>query len=388
MADLSKTTSREKLKARRDPYWHKLGQGWYLGFRRMAATRPGSWLARSYDAGTRKQTHKALGEFSEVPEALRFDAAKKDAEDWFKHLGRGGAALDSTVKQACERYLEHLRDEGRTRTASDAEARFKRYVYADTKLANIPLTKLLHTHLDAWRKSLRKGLALSGPRKGKARTDSALNRDMTALRAALNLARRDKLVTSDEAWLTALAPIKNADRRRDLYLTVEQRRALIVKAPEDLANLLRALCLLPVRPGALASLTVASYDKQLKTLTIGKDKAGKDRRLSLPQATAEFFASMAKDKTPAAPLLARANGSAWNKDAWKYPLKDALAAAKLPAAATAYTMRHSVITDLVTNGLDLATVAKLSGTSVAMIERHYSHLTQEHARKALAALAL
>ena len=40
-------------------------------------------------------------------------------------------------------------------------------------------------------------------------------------------------------------------------------------------------------------------------------------------------------------------------------------------------MRHSVISDLVHDGLDLLTVAQISGTSVAMIERHYGHLRGE-----------
>jgi hypothetical protein len=47
-----------------------------------------------------------------------------------------------------------------------------------------------------------------------------------------------------------------------------------------------------------------------------------------------------------------------------------------------------VITDLVTNGLDLLTVAQLSGTSVTMIEKHYGHHRADHAAKALAGLAL
>jgi hypothetical protein len=42
----------------------------------------------------------------------------------------------------------------------------------------------------------------------------------------------------------------------------------------------------------------------------------------------------------------------------------------------------------VTSGLDLLTVAQVSGTSVAMIEAHYGHLRQEHAANALAKLAL
>ena len=78
----------------------------------------------------------------------------------------------------------------------------------------------------------------------------------------------------------------------------------------------------------------------------------------------------------------------WNKDAWKGPIKAAAAAAELSPSVTAYSIRHSVITDLVTDGLDLLTVAQLSGTSVAMIERHYGHLRADHAAAALARLML
>ena len=83
-----------------------------------------------------------------------------------------------------------------------------------------------------------------------------------------------------------------------------------------------------------------------------------------------------------------ANGKHWEKDAWKYPVKDAAAAAELPDTVTCYTLRHSVITDMIHGGLDITTVAQLSGTSVLMIEKHYGHLTQEHARDALARLVL
>lgn len=93
-------------------------------------------------------------------------------------------------------------------------------------------------------------------------------------------------------------------------------------------------------------------------------------------------------KLPTAPLLARADGKAWNKDAWKWPIKTAAEAANLPPGTTAYRLRHSVISDLVHDGLDLLKVAQISGTSVAMIERHYGHLRSDAAAGALARLAL
>jgi integrase len=95
-----------------------------------------------------------------------------------------------------------------------------------------------------------------------------------------------------------------------------------------------------------------------------------------------------KSKLPAAPMFARSGGREWNKDAWKHPVKDAVRAAKLPSGASAYTLRHSVITDLIRSGLPALTVAQLSGTSVAMVERHYGHLVRSDAEEALASLTI
>ena len=55
---------------------------------------------------------------------------------------------------------------------------------------------------------------------------------------------------------------------------------------------------------------------------------------------------------------------------------------------TSYTLRHSTITELIGAGLDTLQVARMSGTSLQMIEKHYGHLRAGHAATALAALAL
>jgi integrase len=84
----------------------------------------------------------------------------------------------------------------------------------------------------------------------------------------------------------------------------------------------------------------------------------------------------------------RPNGKAWDKETWKGPIAVAAKAAGLPAGVTAYTLRHSIITDLVSAGLPLLTVAQISGTSAEMIEQHYGHLNRAAATEALAGLAL
>jgi len=381
--------ARDKLKPRREAYWQRVRKGCFVGYRKMTASGGGTWLARARDEVDRtKQLFKPLGEFGDLADHLRFDAASKAAVVWFDHLGRGGASRAATVADACSRYVQHLRATKSERAARDAETRFQNYVVNHARLAATELQKLTPMQLEAWRKSLREQPTRSGGRRGERRSDSTLNRDMTCFRAALNLAYLDGLLTTDYAWRSKLRPIKNADQRRELYLDRAQRLKFMENAPQDLAAFLRGLCQLPLRPGALATLTAGDFDRRLKVLKIGQDKNGKDRRIKLPDVTAEFFEAAARNKLPSAPLLARSGGKAWNKDAWKWPIKAAAAAAGLPNSTTAYTLRHSVISDLVHDGLDLLTVAQISGTSVAMIERHYGHLRSEVAAQALARLAL
>lgn len=138
----------------------------------------------------------------------------------------------------------------------------------------------------------------------------------------------------------------------------------------------------------MAALTVTDFDRRTGALRISKDKAGAGRVITLPEMTAAFLAECARDKLPAAPIFARADGQAWDRHSWKKLVTAATLAAGLPADTTAYVLRHSVITDLITEGVDTLTVARLSGTSLPMIERHYGHLRAAHGAAALAKLSL
>ncbi len=96
-----------------------------------------------------QHVYKPLGDFLELADHLRFDAAAKAAQAWFEHLGRGGIAGGATVAEACTRYITHLRMHETEHAANDAEARFRNYVLNKTKLASTELTKLTPTQLKA-----------------------------------------------------------------------------------------------------------------------------------------------------------------------------------------------------------------------------------------------
>ena len=389
MPDLSRIGEREKLKPKSgdEPHWQRLRQGCYVGFRPSKKGRHGSWFARAYDPDTNGYRRKRLGDFGSLSGHEVFTQAKIDAEGWAETVESGGVRASElvTVKDACEAYLKE-------KPGSIAEGVFRRHVYFDA-IAKVKLDKLRRHHLRAWRKRLEQAPALvtrnkKGAKLWKERAKSTVNRDMVPLRAALGQVLKHGAPNTDAAWQEALRPFKGADKRRELYLDKTERKRLIEAMRDDVRPFVQGLCMLPLRPGALAELPARDFDKRTRTLTIGKDKNGNPRQITVPPVIADFFAKQVQGKLPAAPIFTRGSGEAWNKDAWKYPIKEAVNAAGLPGAVSAYTLRHCVITDLIRAGLPILTVAQLSGTSVAMIEKHYGHLVRDDAEEALATLAL
>jgi len=383
--DLSTVKVREALPARREPHWQRLSPGRYLGYRPSQREGSGTWIARAYDQEHRRYSLKALGDFAHLAARDQFAAAKKEAESFAETVESGGVTQKKieTVQDACEQHAK---------ASPEAKGRFGRHVYGDP-IAKVKLSKLRRHHLQAWRERLASKPALVSRRKKgepvtRPRSPSSVNRDMAVLRAAISKVLAPGAPGTEAAWQEALRSIKNATRQRTLYLDRAQRKALLDALPADAAAFVRALCLLPLRPGAVARLTVADFDKRTAELTIGKDKNGKPRRIVLPPHAASRFATQVKSKLPGAVLFTRASGQPWSKETWNDPIAAATATAKLPPGVTAYTLRHSTISDLVTGGLPLLTVAQISGTSAEMIEKHYGHLSRGAATEALASLAL
>ncbi|NNC24220.1 tyrosine-type recombinase/integrase [Salinisphaera sp. USBA-960] len=363
--NIDKAGTRKKLKPRREPYWGApIDRGLYLGFRKLE--HGGNWVARYYDEG--RHRYKSLG-----PEATPYDEAVQTARQWAKTLEAGiDTSQVQIVADACKEYVEDRRREKGEATARDVEGRYQRTVY-DDPIGKVKLSKLRMAQIKSWRAKLDMKPASS-------------NRYLSALKAALNYAVASRYVDGGRAieWQN-VKPLE-VTARRDLYLERDQRRALIEALPDHAKTFVWALCLLPLRPGALAAATVA--DLNADALRIRQDKAGAGRTIALPQATADLLQEQAKDKLPAAPLVSYSDGSHWNRWRWKKPIKSAAAAVDLPPETCAYTLRHSVITDMLAGGMDSLTVARMAGTSLAIIEKHYGHLLHKHAADAMARLSL
>jgi len=357
----------------------------------MSNDSEGTWGAR-YTTFSGQRSYITFGSLDGLSAKDRYDEATRLADEWFKHINSGGSTSPKTIADACNQYLQALKRKKKADSAvADVKRRFNQYVLNDSEFAAIRLSVLKKNDLDSFRHRLEDAPNSSGNRKGKPRSAATINRDMTCLRAALNHALDNQWVTTN-CWTVALRPISSSDdptvdRSRQGYLSKQQRQLLIESSASDLAELIRGISMIPVRPGALAKLKVADYESKTNRLTVSNDKVN-NRQLLLPPMQSQMIKRLIKNKLPNAPIFSCHDGSFWNKDKWKKPFKRAVLDAGLPSSTVMYTIRHSVITDLVVGGVPTLTIAQLAGTSVRMIEKHYSKLLDDSVADALEQLVI
>jgi integrase len=145
------------------------------------------------------------------------------------------------------------------------------------------------------------------------------------------------------------------------------------------------------RPGELAAAKVQDYDSATGTLalTSRKGRASKPRTRNVPlqEEAKKLLDAQAKDRDGSELLLTN-NGIPWFRWDWSAYMRDAAKAVELPPDATAYTLRHSTISDWLMAGLDVGTVAKIAGTSIEMISAHYFKYIKTNIADKLSKVAL
>jgi integrase len=412
MVRIDTKRGRDALAPRREPYFHKLSKGRYIGLRKLSGGYA-TWITR-YRDDHGAQHYQAIGDLSET---FDFDQAKEAAERWIGELERGVTHREEdgrliTVASVCMEYVRALRAEGRMDAAHDAHMRFRRTVYgtiadsefgpsppvapqkADPKpakavkgkapklrkwnaepheVADLPVSKVRAPILKKWHVDL----VAAGLSK------AAANRTLTALKAALNKAVADRRASPIVAQEWAhVAPLKGAAQRRELFLDIFQRRALLAHAAGGTCDLIEAAMYTGCRAGELTSARRSAFDPRTRTLSVS-GKTG-SRTMPLAPAAVELFQRLSRDKLPTAYLLVRDDGKPWGHSDWDEFVKRAAGAAGLPPNTCLYTLRHSFITQALLDGVSTLEVAKIVGTSLPMIEKHYGHLVFDRARERLA----
>lgn len=420
------------------PKWHwlRLGTNRKLGYRVVTKGVPGTWAYRITVNG--KPDQKTLGDLLDIPAGQRFDVAKEQAERVFRRYDLSGkdtgtsnaVAQTVTLEEVLETYIaKHRKEVEAEKRAQQVEAwekagaeaertdrnTLKRFVHAyppgAASWVHRPLASISTVYFQAWREWYdAQPNAGRGANKGKRRSKDAINRSMVAFHAALNLAA--ETYDLPKVWTKHMKQLKLSDAekgrqkkerrgkrldhaQRDLLMDILEARGGEYAA---LVPLVLAMCLSPIRPGALAVMRVENFsDSNLAkgiaaSLHVNADKANPGRDVGIPEELAAVIRKRVKEaKFPKALLFPRADGQrVWDCEAWNKYIKKALrdAPEKLPAKLGLYWLRHTVLSELADAKHAPLKVADMAGTSVAMIEDNYYEGEKQAQADALAELAV
>ncbi len=389
--DITSATSRSRLTPRREPYWRVISKGLAVGYRVTKSFDGGIWQARWRDPETGKHLTCSLGQFTDITSAdgrkteeRAIDQATNAALRWAADVRVGVQNVRATLWDACEHYIKTALS-NRPKAKKAATTSFN-YRIKSHPIGKVAITNIQRRHLRDWMQdcvdmTLAKTEAEADDPDALRRARDSANRDFRHLRAALNLAVSDGMAGEGckAAWSTGVA-FAGTTKSRDNYLTNTQTQAWIEATPAPLSDFLRGLMLTAARPGELALARVQDFDAQAGTLTLrtGKRKENHSavlRTIPLQDAAIDLLKRISKAKIARAPLFADPNGNPWTRQTWQ-PCRDSAAIAGLPNGTIAYDLRHAAISRWLAGGLSVFEVAKLAGTSVDMIEKHYGHLLQ------------
>src|SRR5262249_12915614 len=208
-SSLATRSARLRLAVATKPYWRVIDQGLHLGYRRRN------------DAGIYRETKLGLADDLQDADGksiLDFSQAQRAARLWCtqeQRLAAGDNAVSDgpyTVARAIADYLEDYRRRG-GKSVEGIESGVKRNILP--ALGKLPVAKLTPQRLRDWHRGLAERARYWRSRKGAAanlapfdpkdaedvrRRRASANRVLTYLKSALNLAWRNGMVPSDDAW--------------------------------------------------------------------------------------------------------------------------------------------------------------------------------------------
>jgi integrase len=385
---LETRTARLKLSIAKKPVFVKIGPGVGLGYRRNRTA--GTWVARVAD-GQRGNWTKAIGHADDFDEAdgsdvLDFWQAQEKARTLGRaeQTGEGRSAKPATLAEALDAYEADLKTRG-----ADAGNVSRVRMHLPARLLDKAVALLASRELRRWRDSLAGQLAAA-----------TVNRTMTGLKAALNLAaEHDERIGNRRAWESGLATIPDAEQSRNVILPEPVVLDIIAAAHRqgpEFGLLVEVAAVTGARVSQLAQIEVQDLqaDRDAPRLMMPTSRKGKGvksvqrRPVPIPKGLATKLRVQAKERPSTAPLLLKPSGASWHKSDHTRPFARAAKAAGQDAAeVTMYALRHSSIVRQILAGVPIRVVAVNHDTSIAMLERTYSRFIGDHS-DALARAAL
>ena len=375
--NLQTPTSRSRLAPRGKPYAVRLIPGVWLGYR-AAQSGTGAWITIAAD-GKGGRWQKVIGhaddkQASDGTAVLDYEQAALRARALARGDANAAADRPATIGEALASYETDL--SGRSRNPYNARLVAH---HLPQHLVAQPLSQATSKQLRDWRDALIKGGMLP----------ATVNRVLKPARAAFNLAAKldPRVAANVQAWTVGLEALRGTVKAREAVLSDQQVLA-VVAAAYDVSPAFGLYVQVHAEVGArssqLARLVVGDLERNRLMVPASHKGRGerKTDRTPVPL-TAGLLARLkaaAAGRPASAPLLTRANGTAWRPEIADHrdPFERAARAAKLPAGMTLYSLRHSSIARALLRGLPVKIVADWHDTSVGQIEAHYGRFIKHH----------
>jgi integrase len=394
-ARLDTRTNRARCRVRREPYWRSISDGLAIGYRRGA--KGGTWIARHYAAQTGRR-FSALGVADDVVDAdgvhvLTFGQAQEAARAWFATLARQERNQTDpgpyTIDQALDDYVVDYKRRG-GKAVYRLEAAIRAHIRPE--LGSTLVRDLTRNQIEKWHAKLAETPPRLRTSAGKRQQFAALdispdavrrrrstaNRVLTILKAALNLARHNRRVDTDDAWAMA-KPFREVDTPKIRYLIDDEARRLVNACPRHFRALVTAALLTGARYSELAAMTVGDYSRNGATVHIGRTKGGRARYIYLSGEGVAFFEQAVAGKSAGDLLFPRSDGGPWRHTHQFRPMRAACEAARIIPAIGFHILRHTHASRLAAKGVASAVIAaQLGHADTRMTERHYAHLAPSY----------
>ena len=367
--------------------WLTIGKGLALAYRRTEGGY-GTWQARVWDGG--KYLYRNLGRADDYQDAngddvLDFYQVQGNAREFYEQATKGHPVGDLTVGGAADHYLTWYRKHRRAIRETEHSIRVHiRPALGERKLADLT-APALRSWLDKlaaqparvrtkrFAKSQRYRAAPKTADEKRARRASA-NRILNVLKAILNRASNDDLVTDDSAW-RKVKPFPKVDEPRIRFLNDAEGVRLVNACPSDLRALVRAALLTGARFGELVAIQAQDVNLKTAQVYIAQSKSGRPRHIPVNPEGVSLFSRAVTGKTGDALVFTRGDGGPWGKNHHVRPLAEACRIAKIKPAISFHELRHTYASHLAQAGVDLLTISKLLGHADTRItSKHYAHL--------------
>lgn len=334
--------------------------------------RNGIFYVVWYDAETRHNKRQSLGTNDPMEAQKRFAAFLSGGMDQISPRRAAGLTVAAALD---DYYREHVATKVVDKVrAGDAIKHLKAY-FGNELLRDIDIPASR-----GYAEARRSGVVGGGLRRRAGQgSDSTIRRELVVLNAASSHAIKWKRLSPTEKPSLEL-PAEAV--REEIWLTQLEVATVLATAQGRLKDFLTLLYYTGARRGSIERLTRFQVDLRAGRINLSSPKetdlqrTSNKRRPVLP-----IFPEI---RPTVERLMLENVGSEWlfgdARDMYR-PFVNHLTELGLAAKAFPHVMRHSRATHLLQEGVDIYTVARLLGDTVATVERVYGHHSAEYLEK-------